>query len=223
MRIFLATARLEDIRWAVEHGLADGVATSPAMLADAAGAAGDARELLAEICRSSATMPICVSVGALNGADVYRDGRELARLADHVIVQVPMIEDSVGAMRQLRAEGVRVGAMLVFNAAQALLAAKAGATMVSIPVDQLDAHGLDGVGVVRDVHAVFRADGTECDLRATGVRDAARFAACATAGADGVSVTPEVLRALLLHPLTDRGVDQFLNELSRRPKARLAT
>ena len=223
MRIFLATARLEEIRWAVEHGLADGVSTSPAMLADAAGTEGDARELLGEICRHWTTMPICVSVGAIDGADVYRDGRELARLADHVVVQVPMIEDSVGAMRQLRAEGVRVGAMLVFNAAQALLAAKAGATMVSIPVDQLDAHGLDGVGVVRDVHDVFRSDGTECDLLATGVRDAARFAACAVAGADAVSVTPEVLRALFLHPLTDRGVDQFLNELARRPKARLSS
>jgi len=223
MRIFLATARLDDIRWAVDHGLADGVSTSPAMLADAAGPDGDPRELLTEICRSSATMPICVSVGALTGADVYRDGRELARLADHVVVQVPMIEDSVGAMRQLRAEGARVGAMLVFNAAQALLAAKAGATMVTIPVDQLDAHGLDGVGVVADVHDVFRADGTECDLMASGVRDAARFAACASAGADAVSVTPEVLRALLLHPLTDRGVDQFLNELARRPKARISS
>ncbi|HET7457925.1 MAG TPA: transaldolase family protein [Gemmatimonadaceae bacterium] len=221
MRIFLATARLDDIRWATEHGLVDGVATSPAMLADAAGADGDAREVLNEICRG-ATMPICVSVGALNGADVYRDGKELAKLADHVIVQVPMIEDSVGAMRQLRSEGVRVGAMLVFNAAQALLAAKAGATMVTVPIDQLDAHGLDGAGVVATVHDVFRADGTECDLVATGVRDSARFAACAAAGADGVIVTPEVLRALLLHPLTDRGVDQFLNELARRPKARLS-
>lgn len=222
MRIFLATARMDDIRWAVEHGLADGVATSPAMLADAAGPDGDAREVLAEICRGS-TMPICASVGAVDGGDVYRDGKELSRLADHVIVQVPMIEDSVGAMRQLRSEGVRVGATLVFNAAQALLAAKAGASMVTIPVDQLDAHGLDGAGVVADVHAVFRADGTECDLVATGVRDSARFAACATAGADGVVVTPAVLRALLLHPLTDRGVDQFLNELARRPKARLSS
>jgi transaldolase len=116
-----------------------------------------------------------------------------------------------------------VNVTLCFSAAQALLAAKAGAAMVTVPVDQLDAHGLDGAGVVADVHAVFRADGTECDLVATGVRDAARFAACATAGADGVIVTPEVLRALLLHPLTDRGVDQFLNELARRPKARLSS
>lgn len=221
MRIFLATAQLDDIRWAADNGLADGVATTPAMLAAAAGES-DAREHLAELCRASG-MPVCVTVGAVNGADIYRDGKELARIADNVIVQIPLIEDSVAAMRRLSAEGVRVGAMLVFNAAQALLAAKAGAAMVTTPVDQLDAHGLDGIGIVGDIHALFSTNGAECDVMAAQVTNATQFAGCALAGADAVSVSPAVLRALLLHPLTDRGVDQFLNDLAKRPKARLTS
>ena len=221
MRIFLATAQLDDIRWAADHGLSDGVFTTPALLADAA-ADGDGREYLSEVCRT-AGIPICVTVGAINGADIYRDGRELAKLSDHVIVQIPLIEDSVGAMRKLSAEGVRVGATLVFNAAQALLAAKAGATMVTTPVDQLDAHGLDSIGIVSDIHALFAGGAAECDVMAAEVTNATQFAGCALAGADAAAVSPETLRALLLHPLTDRGIDQLLKDLSRRPKARLAT
>ena len=221
MRIFLATAQLDDIRWAAENGLADGVTISPSLLAAAVGD-GDGREHLAEICRES-VMPVCVTVGAINAADIYRDGRELAKISDQVVVQIPLIEDSVAAMRRLSAEGVRVGATLVFNAAQALLASKAGASMVTTPVDQLDAHGLDGVGVVADIHALFVGAGAECDVMAARVTNATQFAGCALAGADAVGVTPDVLRALLLHPLTDRGVDQFLNDLSKRPKARLTS
>jgi len=221
MRIFLATATLDDLRWAADNGLADGVMTTPAMLADAA-PNGEMREHLAEIARSTG-LPICVTVGAIDGGDIYRDGRELAKLSDHVIVQVPLIEDSLVAMRRLSSEGVRVAATLVFNAAQALLAAKAGASMVNTPIERLDAYGLDGAGVLAEIRAVFAGGDAECDVLASGVADAASFAGCALAGADAVAVSAEALRSLLLHPLTDRGVDQLLNDLSKRPKARLAT
>ena len=221
MRIFLATATLDDLRWAADNGLADGVMTAPPMLADAAGE-GDAREHLAEICRATA-LPVCVTVGAIDSADIYRDGRELAKISDRLIVQIPLIEDSVGAMRKLSAEGVRVGATFVFNAAQALLAAKAGASMVNTPIERLAAYGLDSAGVLREIRSVFAGGANECDVLASGVADAAAFAGCALAGADAVALSAEALRALLLHPLTDRGVDQLLNDLSKRPKARLTT
>jgi transaldolase len=152
----------------------------------------------------------------VNGDDIYHDGRELARLSDQIVVQVPLVEDAFGAMHRLQAEGVRVAAMLVFNAAQALLAARAGASSVVTPLDQLDAVGHSGGEVVRDLRAVFDASHTECDVLAVRPTTAQQFTECALAGADGVAVSPEVLRSLLLHPLTDRGIDQFLNEVSRR-------
>lgn len=217
MRIFLATARLDDIRWAAEHGLADGVLTTPALLD--AEADGDPRGLLADLARAS-SLPLCATVGAVNGADIYRDARELAKLGDHVIIQIPLVEDAVSAIRRLSAEGVKVGATLVFNAAQAILAAKAGASMVATALDQLDAYGHDGLDVVRELHAVFADGRVECDVMALHPRDATQFAGCAVAGADVVALPPQLVRTLLLHPLTDRGLDQFLNELARGHRGR---
>jgi transaldolase len=219
MRIFLATARLDDIRWAAEHGLADGVLTTPALL-DAAGN-GDPRGLLADLCRAT-NLPVCVTVGAVNGEDIYRDARELAKLSDHVIVQIPFVEDAVSAIRKLGAEGVRVGATLVFNAAQAILAAKAGASMIATALDQLDLYGHDGLEVVRELRSVFADGRVECDVMALNPRDATQFAGCATAGADVVALPPQLVRTLLQHPLTDRGLDQFLSELARGHRGRPA-
>ena len=90
MRILLATASLDDIRWATDNGLADGVTTTPSMLADAA-SEGDARDLLAEICRVTG-MPVSVGVGAIDAADIYRDGRELAKLSENIVVEIPLME-----------------------------------------------------------------------------------------------------------------------------------
>lgn len=218
MRVFLASARLEDIRWAAANGLADGVVTTPTMLDDVAGN-DDPMALLSDICRS-VSMPVCASVGSVNESDIYRDGRELARLSDQVIVQIPLVEDAVVAMRRLSQEGVRVCATLVFNAAQAVLAAKAGASMVSASLIHLDAQGQEAAVVVDGIRRVFDRQHTECEVRADLPRTAAQFSACAVAGADAVSIDPESLREFLLHPLTDKGVDQFLSELSRRPRGR---
>jgi transaldolase len=219
MKIFVATASVRDVQWAADSGLADGVITSPAMLREAADD-GDERELLAAICKA-ATGPVCAAVGAVNAADIYRDARELAKISDQIVVQVPLLEESVTAIRRLRADGVRAVATLVYTTAQAVLAAKAGAFMVNIAVDQLDAVGHDGADVVRDVCTLFAAHAIECDVLASLPQHAAQFARCATAGADVVALATDVLRALLLHPLTDRGLDQFLRDLSvhHRPRA----
>jgi transaldolase len=218
MRIFIATAKLDDIRWAYEHGLADGVLTTPALLTAEVHPAG-ASDLLADICRLT-TLPVAVTAGAVNAEDIYRDARELAKLSDAAIVQVPFVEDAIDAMKRLRAEGVRVAATLVFNAAQAVLAAKAGASMVCVHLDQLDAQGQDGVDAVAEIHRVFVTHGVECDVLAALPRNAAQFTGCALAGADAIAVTSDVLRALLLHPLTDRGIDAFLTDLSRTHRTR---
>lgn len=219
MRIFLATAKLDDIRWAHTHGLIDGVLTTPSLLTAQVHPAG-ANDLLADICRVAA-FPVAITVGAVNETDIYRDARELSKLSDGVIVQVPFVEDAIGAIKRLRSEGVRVAATLVFNAAQAVLAAKAGASTVCVHVDQLDAQGQDGVDTIAEIHQVFAMHGVECDVLAALPRNAAQFSGCALAGADTIAVAPDVLRALLLHPLTDRGLDRFLTDLSRTHRTRV--
>ena len=219
MRIFIATAKLDDIRWAHAHGLVDGVLTTPSLLTAQVHPAG-ANDLLADICRVAA-FPVAITVGAVNANDIYRDARELAKLSDSVIVQIPFVEDAIEAMRRLSTDGIRVAATLVFNAAQAILAAKAGAGMVCVHVDQIDAQGQDGVETIAGVHHVFRMHGVECDVLAALPRNAAQFTGCALAGADAIAVSSEVLRALLLHPLTDRGIDQFLTDLSRTHRTRV--
>lgn len=219
MRIFIATAKLDDIRWAHAHGLIDGVLTTPSLLTAEVHPAG-ATELLADICQV-ATFPVAVTAGAVNAGDIYRDARELSKLSDSVIVQIPFVEDAIEAIRRLSAEGVRVAATLVFNAAQAMLAAKAGAGTVCVHVDQIDSQGQDGVESIAEIHQVFRMHGVECDVLAALPRTASQFTGCALAGADAIAVASDVLRALLLHPLTDRGIDQFLTDLSRTHRTRV--
>ena len=218
MRIFIAAAKLDDIRWAHTHGLIDGVLTTPSLLTAEVHPAG-ATELLADICQVAA-FPVAVTVSSVNASDIYRDARELSKLSDSVIVQIPFVEDAIEAIRRLSAEGVRVAATLVFNAAQAVLAAKAGAGTVCVHVDQIDSQGQDGVETIAEIRQVFRMHSIECDVLAALPRNAAQFTGCALAGADAIAVSSDVLRALLLHPLTDRGIDQFLTDLSRTHRTR---
>ena len=219
MKIFLGSAVLSEVAWAADAGLADGVMTTPAQLHDEGGA--DIRGLVQDLCRASAG-PVVVSVESIRSDDMYRDGRELARLSDQVLVEVPLVEDGVTAIRRLSSDGVRVSASLVYSPAQAMLAAKAGATSVSCALQQLDAEGHYGLQVVEEIRAVFDAGGMECDVLAATATSASEFTRCVLAGADGVVLTTDTLRALLVHPLTDRGVDRFLNTLSRLPKGRLS-
>jgi transaldolase len=213
MKIFLASVDVDDIRWASSSGLLDGVVTSPSLVAKSG--ARLERDLLADICRAAAA-PVFVNVRAVDTESIYREGKEIARLSDHIVVQVPLVEDAMGAIRRLCMDGVRVAAILVFNGAQGLLAAKAGAASVITPVDQLDAVGHSGVHVIRELRSVFDAARTECDIIAVRPRTATQLSECVLAGADGVAVTADVLRNLLVHPLTDRGLDQLLNDLSKQ-------
>ncbi|HEX2780927.1 MAG TPA: transaldolase family protein [Gemmatimonadaceae bacterium] len=220
MKIFLLSVSPDEVRWAESNGLIDGVVTTPAMLARVRDM--EPRERLAEL-TAATRLPVCASAGAVNAHDIYQQGRDLARLSEDLIIQVPLVEDAIVAIRRLSTDGIRVAADLVFNSAQALLAAKAGASMVSTSIEQLDVMGDHGVNVVREIRAVFDADSVPCDILAAHPTTAARFAECVLAGAHAVSVTAETLRAFLVHPLTDRGVDQLLSELARQPRTRVLT
>ena len=214
MKLLIASAGLADIGAACEAALVDGVYTTPAML-HASDAMADPYTQLDEICRL-ANRPVYAMVSAATTNDIVRDARDLAKLSDFIVVRIPFVEDAVPAIRRLSAEGIRVAATLVFSPAQALLAAKAGASTVSVQLDSLESQGQDGTAVVADIHGLFEGYQVPCDILAVPVSSPARLLACAKAGADLCAVTAADLRAMLLHPLTDRGMDQFLSDLSRR-------
>src|SRR3954466_10387475 len=218
MNIYLESIDLDEIRNAAAAGLADGV-TFSRTVSSADGAGGNTRKRLEEISREFA-FPVCVPVGAVTSNDIYNEARELAKVSDHVVVQIPLVEDSLVPMARLTAEGVSVCATFVFSAAQAIIAAKTGAAAVRVTLEELENYGQPATRILADIKNALDAGGAECDVVAASPRTAVQFAECALAGADIVSITPDALRRLVLHPLSDRGIDKFLSELARRPKSR---
>ena len=218
MNIYLESVNLDEIRNAASAGLADGVAFSHiAFSADDPDAS--ARERLEEISREFA-FPVCVQVGAVTSSDIYTEARELAKVSDHIVVQIPLVEDSLIPIARLTAEGVIVCATFVYNAAQATIAAKAGATSVRVALDDLETYGQSAPLALSEIKNVLDAGERECDVIAASPRSAVQFAECALAGADIISLTPETLRGLVVHPLSDKGMDRFLSDLAKRPKSR---
>jgi transaldolase len=218
MNIYLESVSVDEIANAASAGLADGVAFSHvAFSADAPDES--AKERLEDISRQFA-LPICVPVGAVTSSGIYSEARELAKVSDHIVVQIPLVEDSLIPMAKLCAEGVVICATFVFNGAQAVIAAKAGASAVRVTLGELELYGQSGSQTLAQIKNVLDVGGEECDVMAASPRTAIEFAECATAGADIVCVTPETLRGLIVHPFSDRGVDRFLSDLAKRPKPR---
>lgn len=221
MNIYLESVNLDEIRKTASAGLADGVAFSQAAFISGAPEA-NANEHLEEICREF-KFPVCVSVGAVSSPDIYSEARDLAKISDHIVVQIPLVEDALIPISRLSAEGVVVCATFVFSAAQALIAAKAGASMVRVTLADLEEYGQSGPQTLAEIKNVLDASVQECDVMAFSPGTAVQFAECSTAGADIICVTPETLRGLIVHPLSDRAVDRFLNILSRHPRGRSST
>src|SRR6266704_2478543 len=155
MNIYLESVNLDEIRNVAAAGLAGGVVFSHvAFSVDAPDA--NARERLEEISREFA-FPICVPVGAVSSADIYNEARELAKISDHVVVQIPLVEDSLVPMARLTAEGVVVCATFVYSAAQAFIAAKAGAAVVRVTLDELDNYGQPATRTLADIKSALEA------------------------------------------------------------------
>jgi transaldolase len=220
MKFFLDSASLKDIGWARQAGLIDGVTTNPSLLAKQAGDL-DPRDVLKEIC-SLVDGPVSAEVVAVDAPAMLREGRDLAKIADHIVVKIPMLEEGMVAVRQLTAEGIRTNVTLCFSSVQCLIAAKAGATYVSPFVGRLDDVGQDGMDVIREARQIFDNYAIETEILAASMRHPRHVADAAMIGADVATIPPDVLRKLLLHPLTDRGLDQFLSDwakLGHRAKA----
>jgi transaldolase len=213
MKFFLDTANLAEIRWATQAGLIDGVTTNPTLLAKDAGNV-EPNDLLQEIC-STVDGPISAEVVAVDAKGMCEEGRNLARIADNIVVKIPMLEEGMEATRRLRSEGIGVNVTLCFSSVQCLIAAKVGATFVSPFLGRLDDIGHDGMDVIRETRQIYDNYGIETQLLAASIRHPRHVAEAALIGADVATVPTSTLKRLLLHPLTDRGLDRFLNDWSK--------
>jgi transaldolase len=213
MQFFLDTADLSEIRWAARAGLIDGVTTNPTLLAKVAGDL-EPTDILKEIC-SVVDGPVSAEVVGVDTDGMYAEGRDLAKLAENVVVKIPMIEDGIVAVRRLAAEGIRVNVTLCFSPAQCLIAAKAGAAYVSPFLGRLDDIGHEGMDVIRETRVIFDNYGIETQILAASIRHPRHVTDAAMLGADVATMPTGVLKKLLLHPLTDRGLDQFLNDWAK--------
>ena len=208
MKIFIDTANLEEIRRAANAGLIDGVTTNPSLLAKVVGKR-DLRDHMKEIC-DTIDGPVNLEVVASDADGMVSDARDLAEIADNVVAKLPLIEEGLVAVRRLKAEGIHVNVTLCFSAAQALLAAKAGASYISPFIGRLDDIGHEGMDLVAQIREIYDNYDIDTKLLVASIRHPLHFIEAAMIGADVATVPPVVLFELLKHPLTDRGLERFL-------------
>ena len=207
MKFFVDTADVTEIKEIAATGLLDGVTTNPSLVAKAG---RDFKELIAEICKL-VPGPVSAEVAATDLDGMLREGRILARIASNVAVKLPLTWDGLKACRQLTAEGTKVNVTLCFSAPQALLAAKAGATFISPFIGRLDDAGIDGVELIHEIRTIYdNYQDFNTEILAASIRSVNHVRDCAMAGADVATVPPSILKSLVKHPLTDKGLEQFL-------------
>ena len=208
MKIFLDTASLAEIREAATLGVVDGITTNPSLLAKEK---GDPEEILLEICKTI-DGPISAEVTATDAEGMLREGRHYASLHKNIVVKCPCTSEGLKATKQLTAEGKRVNMTLVFSATQALLAAKAGARFVSPFVGRLDVIATPGMELVADIIQIFDHYDYECEVLAASLRGPMHVLEAARMGADIGTMPMSVFQALVKHPLTDIGLNKFLDD-----------
>ena len=206
MKIFLDTADIEEIRVAARWGVLDGVTTNPTLYAKVGGASYDA--ILQEICKLTPG-PVSAEVVSEEVDGMLEEGRHFAKLAPNIVVKVPMSEEGLEAISRFAEEGIKTNCTLVFSSNQGLLAAKAGASLISPFVGRLDDINQDGMIVVRELVEMFAIHGIESEVLAASIRHPQHVTQAALAGADIATLPFKVLQQMVRHPLTDKGIVQF--------------
>lgn len=214
MKFFIDTANIDEIKQGVEMGMVDGVTTNPSLVAKESKPFND---ILKEIC-DVVEGPVSAEVVALDTEGMLKEARELAAMSDNIVVKIPMIVDGLKAVKQLTAEGIHTNVTLVFSTAQALLAAKAGATFVSPFVGRLDDISLQGMDLVSDIMTIYRNYGFQTEVIVASVRSPMHVMDSAMIGADIATIPFKVIAQLAKHPLTDNGMKQFLADWEKRTK-----
>jgi len=210
MKFFIDTASLSQIQEASDLGILDGVTTNPSLMAKE-GISGEAEviEHYRAIC-GIVNGDVSAEVIATDFSGMVREGRQLAAIAPNIVVKVPMIKDGVKAISYFSEHGIRTNCTLVFSAAQAILAAKAGATYLSPFIGRIDDINWDGMGLIREIAEIFAIQGYDTEILAASIRNSRHIVEAAKAGADVVTCPLPAILGMLTHPLTDIGLEKFL-------------
>jgi len=208
MKFFVDTADTAAIAELNELGMVDGVTTNPSLIMKSG---RDIREVTKEIC-DMIDGPVSSETVALDADGMINEGRELAKIADNIVIKVPLTWDGLKACKVLSGEGRMVNVTLCFSANQALLAAKAGATFISPFIGRLDDINLDGMDLIADIREIYDNYGFETQILAASIRTVNHMTEAAKIGADVATAPPEVIKKMAQHVLTDKGLEGFLKD-----------
>ncbi|MFN4183678.1 MAG: fructose-6-phosphate aldolase [Hyphomonas sp.] len=211
MKFFVDTADTKDIADLAATGLIDGVTTNPSLIAKSG---RPFAEVIAEICGLTEG-PVSAEVVAVDAGGMVTEGRKLAKIADNVAVKLPLTWDGLKACRTLSDDGIPVNVTLCFSANQALLAAKAGAAFISPFIGRLDDIHIDGMELIQEIRQIYDNYMFETEILAASIRSPNHVKLCALAGADVMTAPPAVIRSLVSHPLTDKGLEIFLADAKK--------
>jgi len=212
MKFFIDTANTDEIKQAVEMGMVDGVTTNPSLIAREG---RDFHEVLKEIC-TIVDGPISAEVVSLDAEGMLKEGRELAKINDNIVIKVPMITEGLKAVKTFADEGIKTNVTLVFSASQALLAAKAGASFISPFVGRLDDISVDGMDLIGDIMTILDNYGFASEVIVASIRSPMHVVNSALIGADIATIPFKVITQLAKHPLTDIGIENFLSDWKKR-------
>ncbi len=219
MKLFLDTAEIEEIRTAARWGVLDGVTTNPSLYAKVGGSYD---ELLVEICRITPG-PVSAEVVADDVEGMLKEGRAFARLAPNIVVKVPMCEEGLEAIYRFAEEGIKTNCTLIFSANQGLLAAKAGASLLSPFVGRLDDINQDGMEVIRDLVSIVEMHDLDSEVLAASIRHPRHVTEAALAGSHIATLPFKVLQQMVHHPLTDKGIQTFRDDWQKARAAAAAS
>jgi transaldolase len=214
VKFFIDTADIEEIKAAHLRGWVDGVTTNPTLIAKSGKPFFD---VIKEICKT-VPGPVSAEVISLEADGMIREGKELAKLADNVVVKIPMTENGLIAVRKLTSEGIKTNVTLVFSAIQALLIAKAGATMVSPFVGRLDDIGQNGMDLIQDILQIYENYDFETEVLVASIRHPVHLLEAGKMGAHIATIPFKVMQQLCLHPLTDKGIKSFMDDWNKAQK-----
>src|SRR6476620_7030106 len=216
MKIFLDTADIEEIRTVARWGILDGVTTNPTLFSKTSGKSYD--EVLTEICQI-ASGPVSAEVIAADVEGMLTEGRHFAKLAPNIVVKVPMSEEGLEAIYRFAEEGIKTNCTLIFTANQGLLAAKAGASLLSPFVGRLDDINQDGIVVIRELVDIVAIHELDTEVLAASIRTPFHMTQAALAGSHVATVPFKVLQQMVHHPLTDKGIVQFRSDWEKAREA----
>ena len=218
MKFFIDTANINEIKEANDLGILDGVTTNPSLMArEGITGAENIRKHYVDIC-NIVDGDVSAEVISTDFESMIREGEELAKLHKNIVVKVPMIKDGVKAIKYLSGKGIKTNCTLVFSAGQAILAAKAGASYVSPFLGRLDDIGADGIGLVDQIVKIYKTYGYQTKVLAASIRSPLHIIKCAEVGADIVTSPLASILGLLKHPLTDAGLEKFLEDYKKGNK-----